>query len=73
MFSAQTKPVTPDFISAQFTGTRFRSSVYSYLFRLHKQGLLSRGKVDNRIVYSISDRGIERLGYLASLLTGDEI
>jgi hypothetical protein len=43
-----------------------RSSVYSYLFRLHRQGLLNRGQIDGRLVYTISDRGIERLNYFDS-------
>ena len=70
IFYASAQPVTPDFISAQFVGSRFRSSVYSYLMRLHKQGLLNRGRAGKRIVYSISPRGIERLRYLNSLKDG---
>lgn len=59
-------PVTPDEIRRHFAEFHYRSSVYSYLFRLHKQGLLNRGRVAGRIVYSISARGIERLNYFRS-------
>jgi Fe2+ or Zn2+ uptake regulation protein len=59
--------VTPDAICRQLREFRHRSSVYSYLFRLHKQGLLLRGKVSGRIAYRISQRGIERLHFLRSV------
>jgi DNA-binding PadR family transcriptional regulator len=59
--------VTPDAICRQLRGFHYRSSVYSYLFRLHKQGLLLRSRlVSGRIAYRISDRGVERLNFLKS-------
>ena len=42
------------------------SSVYSYLSRLHRQGLLERGEKWGRIVYRISPRGAQRLAFLRS-------
>lgn len=58
--------VTPDAVCRQLRGFHHRSSVYSYLFRLHKQGLLLRQTVQGRIAYQISHRGIERLRFLRS-------
>lgn len=58
--------VTPDAVCRQLRGFHHRSSVYSYLFRLHKQGLLLRQIVQSRIAYQISERGIERLRFLKS-------
>jgi hypothetical protein len=55
-----------DAVCRQLRGFHHRCSVYSYLFRLHKQGLLLRGMVHDRIAYQISQRGIERLHYLRS-------
>ena len=50
--------VTPDVVCRQLRGFHHRSSVYSYLFRLHKKGLLQRQTVHGRIAYQISQRGI---------------
>lgn len=58
--------VTPDAVCRQLRGFHHRSSVYSYLFRLHKQGLLLRQTVQGRIAYQISQRGNERLQFLRS-------
>lgn len=58
--------MTPDSVCRQLRGFHHRSSVYSYLFRLHKQGLLLRQTVHGRIAYHISQRGIERLRFLRS-------
>jgi Fe2+ or Zn2+ uptake regulation protein len=58
--------VTPDAICRQLPEFHHRSSVYSYLFRLHKQGLLLRQTIHGRIAYKISQRGIERLAFLRS-------
>ena len=69
MFYVDTHFVTPDEICRQLREFHHRSSVYSYLFRLHKQGLLSRGRVSGRVAYRISERGIERLKYLKSVET----
>ncbi len=67
MFSPNEQFVTPDAICRQLREFRHRSSVYSYLFRLHKQGLLLRGRVSGRIAYRISQRGIDRLRFLKSV------
>ena len=58
--------VAPDAVCRQLRGFHRRSSVYSYLFRLHKQGLLLRISVRGRIAYQISQRGVERLQFLRS-------
>ena len=55
--------LTPDVVCRQLRGFHHRCSVYSYLFRLHKQGLLLRQMVHGRIAYQISQRGIERLDF----------
>jgi DNA-binding PadR family transcriptional regulator len=62
--------VTPDEICIQLREVHHRSSVYSYLYRLHKQGLLLRGRAGwaaDRVAYRISPRGIERLSFLHSV------
>jgi hypothetical protein len=59
--------VTPDAICRQLGEFHHRSSVYSYLFRLHKQGLLLRGETWGRLAYRISQRGIERFNFLRSV------
>jgi Fe2+ or Zn2+ uptake regulation protein len=55
--------IPPDAVCRQLRGFHHRSSVYSYLFRLHRQGLLHRQTVHGRIVYQIAQRGIERLRF----------
>jgi Fe2+ or Zn2+ uptake regulation protein len=55
--------IPPDAVCRQLRGFHHRSSVYSYLFRLHKQGLLHRQMFHGRIAYQISQRGIERLRF----------
>ena len=64
IFTATNQFMTPDEVAIRLRGCPYRSSVYSYLFRLHKQGLLMRKRVYGRIVYGISQRGIERLQFL---------
>jgi Fe2+ or Zn2+ uptake regulation protein len=66
LFSRISRPVKPDEICGQLVKSHHRSSVYSYLRRLHRQGLLNRHEIGGRIAYSISDRGIERLEYFKS-------
>lgn len=58
--------MTPDAVCRQLRGFHHRCSVYSYLFRLHKQGLLQRQILHGRIAYRISQRGIERLQFFQS-------
>lgn len=67
IFFGNAQFLTPNAICRQLREFHQRSSVYSYLFRLHKQGLLLRGRIAGRIAYAISDRGIERLDYLKSV------
>lgn len=61
IFARTCQFIPPDAVCRQLRGFHHRSSVYSYLFRLHKQGLLSRQTAHGRIVYQITQRGIERL------------
>ena len=63
IFAQESRFLTPDAVSRQLRRFHHRSSVYSYLFRLHKQGLLLRQTEFGRIVYRISQRGIERLRF----------
>ena len=55
--------IPPDAVCRQLRGFHHRSSVYSYLFRLHRQGLLLRQTIHGRVVYKISQRGMERLHF----------
>lgn len=66
IFVKERHVMRPDAVCRQLRGFHHRSSVYSYLFRLHKQGLLLRGVVHGRIAYQISRRGIERLQFFRS-------
>jgi len=63
IFFSSGRALTPDAVCRQLRGFYFRSSVYSYLFRLHKQGLLLRQTLSGRVAYQISERGIERLRF----------
>lgn len=58
--------IPPDAVCRQLRGFHHCSSVYSYLARLHRQGLLHRQTIHGRIVYQISQRGIERLRFFKS-------
>jgi Fe2+ or Zn2+ uptake regulation protein len=60
--------ITPDAVCRQLRGFH-RSSVYSYLLRLHKQGLLHRQVIHGRITYQISQRGVERLHFFQAKRT----
>jgi predicted transcriptional regulator len=67
IFATNAQWMTPDEVGIRLQGYRQRSSVYSYLFRLHQQqGLLERGKRSGRIVYRISPKGGERLAFFRS-------
>jgi DNA-binding transcriptional regulator PaaX len=68
IFEREQAFAVPDTVCRQLRGFNHRSSVYSYLFRLHRQGLLLRQKIRGRIAYQISQRGIERLRFLQSQL-----
>jgi DNA-binding IclR family transcriptional regulator len=64
IFAATAQFMTPDEVCKRLRLYRPRSSVYSYLLRLHKQGLLEQDKRYGRLVYRIRPRGIERLRFL---------
>lgn len=66
IFMREKEFVVPDTVCRQLRGSYHRSSVYSYLFRLHEQGLLLRQTLHGRITYRISQRGIERLHFFQS-------
>ena len=66
IFFENGRALTPDAVCRQLRGFHFRSSVYSYLFRLHKQGLLLRQSLYGRVAYQISQRGIDRLQFFRS-------
>ena len=59
--------MTPDEVAIRLRPYRQRSCVYTYLARLHSQGLLIRARrwgKSGRIIYRLSDRGIQRLNFL---------
>ena len=56
--------LTPDSIGRRIRRHRRRTSVYSYLLRLSRQGLLERTEIGTRIAYRLTRRGIDRLLYL---------
>jgi DNA-binding PadR family transcriptional regulator len=57
--------LTPDQLHAQLRQSPDRRSVYSYLLRLSRQGLLQRNQASRgRLAYRLSDRGRQRLEYL---------
>ena len=67
IFASNMQWMTPDQIIARLPNYRQRSSVYSYLFRLHhQQGLLQRGRLGNRIVYRILAKGEQQLAFFRS-------
>ena len=66
IFTKASRFIPPDTVCRQLRGFHYRSSVYSYLFRLHRQGLLYRQLVNGRVMYQISPRGIERLRFFNS-------
>ena len=55
----------PDEVRARLRTSLDRRSVYSYLLRLARQGLLEQKRTvaDRRIVYRLTRRGYERLQY----------
>jgi len=61
VFSTTLQLMTPDDVCRRLRTHGRRSSVYSYLLRLQRQGLLLRGELWGRVAYRISARGIERL------------
>jgi DNA-binding PadR family transcriptional regulator len=66
IFAANARFMTPDEVRKCLQHDPQRSSVYSYLFRLCRQGLLERAESWDRVAYRMTERGIERLTYFQS-------
>jgi hypothetical protein len=58
--------MTPDEVRTCLQGKSQRSSVYSYLSRLCRQGLLERAQGLPWVAYRIASRGIQRLQFFRS-------
>jgi DNA-binding PadR family transcriptional regulator len=56
--------LTPDGVGRRIRRYRRRTSVYSYLLRLSRQGLLERTRIGTRLAYSLTPRGFDRFEYL---------
>jgi DNA-binding PadR family transcriptional regulator len=63
IFAANSRFMTPDEIRKCLQSNSQRSSVYSYLSRLCRQGLLERAQGRGRVAYRITPRGADRLEY----------
>ncbi len=63
IFTANARSMTPDEVRKCLQNNSQRSSVYSYLSRLCRQGLLERAQGWNKVAYRITQRGIERLRF----------
>jgi len=66
IFVANPRFMTPDEIRACLQDNSQRSSVYSYLSRLCRQGLLERAQGGTRVAYRITPRGVDRLRFFRS-------
>ena len=68
-FARKNNVSSPDEIWLHLQRKLDRRSVYSYLLRLKRQGLLETGpnRGRGRLVYRITDRGRARLQYFRSL------
>ncbi len=67
VFVAGTQSTTPDEVRNRLQGNLQRSTVYSYLARLCRQGLLEPAQGwKQRVAYRITPRGVERLKFLQS-------
>jgi len=62
-FARSNKFITPEQVWLELRRTLDRRSVYSYLLRLKRQGLLESGPNSRRnsLVYKITERGLARL------------
>jgi DNA-binding PadR family transcriptional regulator len=67
-FARSNKFITPDQVWQELQRTLDRRSVYSYLLRLKRQGLLEPGPNSRRgfLAYKITERGLARLRYFRS-------
>jgi DNA-binding PadR family transcriptional regulator len=64
-FGQTNRFLTPDELRLRLRLSLDRRSVYSYLLRLARQGLLERGRTwRGRLAYRLTERGRARLGYL---------
>ena len=63
IFYSTDRWLTPDNVGRRLRQYRRRTSVYSYLLRLSKQGLLERVRVGPRLAYRLTPRGVARLRY----------
>lgn len=66
LFAANQRLLTPDDVRMRLQSNLQRSTVYSYLSRLCKQGLLERAQDWQRIAYRITPKGIARLKFFQS-------
>jgi len=65
IFAEAAKALKPDEVRVRLKPWPDRRSVYSYLLRLARQGLLGRGQTPwGRLCYSLTARGRARLDYL---------
>ena len=69
-FARRNKYIAPDQVWQELQRTLDRRSVYSYLLRLKRQGLLESGPYRRRgdLAYRITERGHARLQYFRSHL-----
>jgi DNA-binding IclR family transcriptional regulator len=66
IFARNARFMTPDEIRNCLQSNYRRSSVYSYLSRLCRQGLLERAENWHRVAYRITAHGIKRLKFFRS-------
>jgi Fe2+ or Zn2+ uptake regulation protein len=67
IFVASARFMTPDEVRTRLQSNLQRSTVYSYLSRLCRQGLLEPAQSwKQRVAYRITPRGIERLKFFQS-------
>ena len=68
IFARATGFLTPDRVRLELQRRPDRRSVYSYLLRLKRQGLLETGPRQRRgdLAYRLSERGHARLNYFRS-------
>lgn len=64
IFYSANRSLTPDSVGRRIRRYRCRCSVYSYLLRLSRQGLVERTRIGNRLAYRLTSRGVDRLLYL---------
>lgn len=64
IFYYENRILTPDGVGRRIRRYRCRTSVYSYLLRLSRQGLLERTHIGTRLAYRLTSRGVDRIEYL---------